>query len=239
MSDQLDFLVRNLGNFLFGVPNNRPGGLLMSLLLSVGGLIAGLLLAVAVAGGLSSRLWPVRAAVRLYARTIRGIPLVLLLLIVHRLLISVLDFRASTTSLLAALVALILYSSAYQADIIESGLRAVPSAVMEDALLLGASRRRTYLTATLPYGLRIMGPALLSQAITLFKDSSVVVILGVADLTTTARIVLGSDVSNAPYWVATYLTVGVLYFAVAFVAARAAERLHRSIGRSGLVASIG
>ena len=61
------------------------------------------------------------------------------------------------------------------------------------------------------------------RAITIFKDSSVVVVLGVADLTTTARIALGSDITNAPFWVATYLTVGLLYWIVAYGLARAAR----------------
>ncbi|MGI9645881.1 MAG: hypothetical protein ACR2O6_11295, partial [Ilumatobacteraceae bacterium] len=76
----------------------------------------------------------------------------------------------------------------------------------------------------LPYGVRVMQPALAGQAITLFKDSSVVIVLGVADLTTTARIALGSDVTNAPFWVATYLTVGAIYFVVAFTVSRVARR---------------
>lgn len=238
MSDQIDFLIGNLGNLLVGVPNNRPGGLLLSLLLSIGGLTAGFVVATAVAAGLRSRHRPVRVAARLYGRTVRGVPLVLLLLIVHRLLIGVVDLSAANTSLLAALATLVLYASAYQADIIEAGLRAVPAAVVEDATLLGATRSRAYLTVTLPYGMRIMIPALLSQAITLFKDSSVVIILGVADLTTTARIVLGSDVANAPYWVATYLTVGLLYFVVAWLASRVASRLEWSADRSGLVSTV-
>ena len=76
-------------------------------------------------------------------------------------------------------------------------------------------------TITVPYALRVMRPALVTQAITIFKDSSVVVVLGVVDLTTTARIALGSDIANAPFWVATYLTVGALYWVVAFSLAKA------------------
>lgn len=72
-----------------------------------------------------------------------------------------------------------------------------------------------------------MRPALTTQAITIFKDSSVVVVLGVSDLTTNARIALGGDVTNAPYWVATYLLVGFLYWCVAFGLARFAERRSR------------
>lgn len=238
MSEQVDFILRNLANLLFGVANNRPGGLLLSLMLSAAGLGVGFIVAVAVAGALRSRSWILGVVARVYTRTVRGIPLILLLLIVHRLLSMATGWGAATTSLVAAFATLVSYASAYQADIIEAGLRSVPRAAVEDARLLGATPTRTYLTVTLPYGSRVMGPALLSQAITLFKDSSVVVILGVADLTTTARIVLGSDVGNAPFWVATYLTVGALYFAVAFGAARLVSRLEWSVERSGLATRI-
>ena len=62
--------------------------------------------------------------------------------------------------------------------------------------------------------------------------------LGVAELTTTARIVLGSDVGNTPFWVATYLTVGLLYFVVAFAVSRLALRGERRYQAGNLVRSL-
>ena len=64
------------------------------------------------------------------------------------------------------------------------------------------------------------------------------VIIGVAELTTTARIVLGSDVGNTPFWVATYLTVGLLYFVVAFAVSRLALRGERRYQAGNLVRSL-
>lgn len=242
VSDQLRFLLDHLGDLLWGVPNNRPGGLVMTLLLSAGGLGFGLVLAIVVSGAHQSRWSPLRAVARNYIRLIRGIPLILVLLLVHRFVAISFGLASSlgsqSASLVSALIALVLYSSAYQAEIINSGLRAVPQAAIDDARLLGSSPTRRYLRVQLPFGLRVMQPAMLSQVITLFKDSSVVVVLGVADLTTTARIVLGADVANAPFWVATYLTVGGLYFVVAFGLSRLASRFEVGHRRTGLVASI-
>ena len=78
--------------------------------------------------------------------------------------------------------------------------------------------------ACLRYALRVMLPAIIGEVITLFKDSSVLLVLGVADLMTTARAALGSDVRNAVYWVPMYLTVGLMYAAVALLISRLAAR---------------
>ena len=227
MSEQIDFLVDNLPNLLFGFPGHRPGGLIMSVLLAVTGAGVGLAVAVIVGSALESRFRLVRRLAGGYVHVFRSIPLVLLLLLIHQVAGSgrVLGYR--TTTLGSAFVALVLYSSAYQADIIRTGLRSVPSGMVDWARLMGTSPWQTYRLVKLPYSLRVMLPALTGQGITLFKDTSVVIILGVAELTTTARSVLGADVANAPFWVATYLVVGLLYFAVAFVFSRFALRVER------------
>ena len=230
MADQVEFLWRNLANLLIGFPNHRPGGLLMTILLTASSLLVGLVIAVAVGSAQTSRWAPLRWLASGYCRIIRGVSLLLLLLVVHQLL-STGRLGVETSSLTSAFVTLVLYASAYQADIIASGVRAVPRLLIDDARTMGASPSRGYLRVSLPYGLRVMRPALLTQAITVFKDSSVVVVLGVADLTTTARIALGADVGNAPYWLITYLAVGFLYFVVALTLSRLVNRLDD--GRSG------
>lgn len=240
---QVGFVLEHLTDLLWGVPNNRPGGLVMTLILAVIGIGVGMVVAIAVSALQQSRWAPLRLLARSYVRVVRGVPIILVLLLVHRFVAVTFGaanaFGSQRASLLSAAVALILYSSAYQSDIITAGLRAVPSTMVEDATLLGSSRLRTYASVKIPFGLRVMRPALLSQAITLFKDSSVVVVLGVADLTTTARIVLGSDVRNAPYWVATYLTVGGLYFLVAFGLSQLTARFEANHRRMGLVTVVG
>ena len=237
MSEQLEFILRNLPNFLIGFPGHRPGGLLMSVLLAGLAICIGAVVATPVALARDGHSRLLRWMSAAYIQIVRGVPLVLLLLLVHQLLGGATAFGVDA-ALLSALVSLVLYSSAYQADIIATGVRAVPPGLVEDARLLGGSRAQVFALVRLPYGIRVMQPALTGQAITLFKDSSVVVILGVADLTTTARLALGSDVTNAPHWVATYLTVGLLYFVVAFGVSRLARRSERRLPGGALVHSL-
>ncbi|MEM8923976.1 MAG: ABC transporter permease subunit [Actinomycetota bacterium] len=234
MGDDVAFVARNLLDLLIGLPAQRPGGLLLSILLSAASLSVGFGLAVIVASLRDAPWAPVRAVGAAFVTVFRGVPLIMLLLIVHQFAAGGLAGIDGST-LRSAFVTLVLYAGAYQADIITSGLRAVPASLVEDARVLGASPLRAFLTVRLPYGLRVMGPALAGQAITLFKDSSVVVVLGVAELTTTARIVLGNDVANAPYWVATYLAVGALYLFTASGLSTLFARLTDTERHTGLV----
>jgi len=238
MADQIDFLLDSLPHLLFGFPGQRPGGLVMSILLAIVGIGVGLIVAVVVASALDARSGSLRRLAHSYVHVFRGIPLILLVLLIHQLVGSGRILGLNTTPLGSACIALILYSSAYQADIIRTGLRSVPAGMVEWARVIGSSRWQVYRLVKLPYSLRVMQPALSGQGITVFKDTSVVVIIGVAELTTTARIVLGSDVGNTPFWVGTYLTVGLLYFVVAFGVSRLALRGERHYQAGNLVRSL-
>lgn len=229
VSEQLLFVWSHLPDLLIGFPGHRPGGLLLSILLSIASVAFGFALALPLGLAHHSRLGVVRAAARFYVQVIRGIPLIVELVIVHQFLSTGRVFGIETSALGSAFVTLVLYSSAYQADVVQTGIAAVPQQLIDDARLQGAGFGTVATTVTLPYASRVMRPALTTLAITFFKDSSVVVVLGVADLTTNARIALGGDVTNAPYWVTTYLTVGFLYFITAavfsFVTARSLQRV--------------
>jgi general L-amino acid transport system permease protein len=238
MSDQVTFLFDNLLNLLIGFPGNRPGGLLISIGLAMVAVVVGFLIAVLLGLAYESKYRPMRLFAHAYVQIFRGLPLILLLLLVHSLLGYGRRQGLTITPLMSALVALTLYSSAYQAEIVRAGLRAVPSRLTESARLMGSNRWQTYTLIKLPYTWRAMLPAFTGQAISLFKDTSVVIIIGVADLMTTARIALGSDVGNAPYWVALYLVVGFFYFAVAFTLSRIAQRHEKQLQTGDLVHSL-
>jgi His/Glu/Gln/Arg/opine family amino acid ABC transporter permease subunit len=221
MADQAEFLLLNLPRLLFGFPGYRPGGLLLSILLAAAAIGFGFVIALFISSAYDSRFKALRWSAYLYIQIFRGIPVILLLLLVHQLLSA---GPSSPSPRFSAVLALTLYSSAYQAEIVRAGLKAVPAQLVESARLLGSSSRQAYLLVQLRYAGRVMLPAFTGQAISLFKDTSVVVIIGVADLMTIAQITLGGDVGNAPYWVGLYLVVGALYFSVAFGLSRLARR---------------
>jgi general L-amino acid transport system permease protein len=237
VSEQLDFLIGNLPNLLFGFPGQRPGGLLLSLLLAVVAIAIGFLPAMVIAAGRESRYRPLRWLARGYVELFRGIPLILLLLLVYQI-IGGSHFGLNLSPRMSAVVTLALYSSAYQTEILRAGLKAVPSQLVDSARLMGSSPWQLYRLIRLRYAVRVMLPAFTGQAISLFKDTSVVIIIGVAELMTVARAVLGSDIRNTPYWVSLYILVGGLYFTLAFSLSLIARRWERGRQSGDLVHSL-
>ena len=234
MADQLRFVLDSLPHLLIGFPDQRPGGLLLSVLLAAAAVIAGFVLGNGIALSQRSRLAAVRWLGRRYVDLFRGVPLVLLLLLTYQLF-GRFRWVHDIGPHQAALIALTLYSSAYQAEILRAGLQSVPDQLTASARVMGGSPWQAYRKIELRYAVRVMLPALAGQAISLFKDTSVVLIIGVADIMMVARVTLGSDVTSAPYWVALYLSVGLLYFCVAFALSRIARHWERQAEHGDLV----
>lgn len=194
----------------------------MSMLLSAFALGAGLVGAIILSLMHHSRLAPVRWLAAAWVWVVRAIPLLVQLVLVHHVVGGGRVPFIDTSVLGSALIALTAYSSVYLGDVLQAAVRAVPQQLIDADRVLGASRSQVHRLTTLPWALRTARPGFVTQMVTVFKDSSVVVVLGIADLTTNARIALGSDVGNAPYWVSLYLLVGALYFVVAWGIARLA-----------------
>lgn len=237
MSDQLRFLLENVHHLLIGFPGKQSGGLMMSILLAITGIGLGFCLAVPLALGQNSRFFTVRWLSRRFVDIFRGIPLIILLLLIFQVIGSGrFGFRLEPRG--AAIISLALYSAAYQAEIIRAGLNVLPVRLDETARLFGYRPWHRLFLVRLPYAIRTMLPALTGQAISLFKDTSVVIVVGMPELMMSARILLGNDVTNAPYWVGVYLTVGLLYFIVAFGLSKLAEKFEpQATGHQLTVAS--
>lgn len=235
MIEQIRFIIAHLPALLVGLPGQRPGGLLLSILLAIIGIGFGFLIGILAGSGYHAKWRLVRWCSRAYVELFRGLPLLLLMLLIYQL--GGMIWQWHFTARMAAIIALTLYSSAYQAEIIRAGLQSVPPHLTESARILGSSAWHGWRTIQLRYAIRVMLPALVGQAISLFKDTSVVLVIGVTDLMMVTRIVLGSKVTNAPYWVALYLVAGMLYFVVAFTLSRVARRWEKQMQTGDLVHS--
>ena len=209
---------------------------MLSLFLAVLAVAVGFCLAIPVSSAERSAWRPLRWCAIAYVEVFRGLPLILLLVLVHQGLGGV-RFGLNWSPRMSALVALALYSSAYQAEILRAGLATVPLELVESARLMGSRPRQVYILVKLRYALRVMLPAFTGQAISLFKDTSVVVVIGVAEMMTVARMALGADVTNASYWVTMYTFVGVLYFVIAFCLSRLSQRWEQRSRQPDLVHS--
>jgi general L-amino acid transport system permease protein len=193
------------------VENERWGGLILTLLLTTFGVAAAFPLGIMLALGRRSDMPVIRGLCVGYIELIRGVPLISLLFMASVMLPLFLPSGVTIDKLLRAQIAIILFAAAYLAEVIRGGLQAIPRGQYDAAHALALPYwRRTYLII-LPQALRIAVPALVNNFIALFKDTSLVLIIGLFDLLSTVKISL-----NEPAWtgfgVEAYLFASLVYF---------------------------
>lgn len=158
------------------------GGLLVTLILSVVGISVSLPMGILLALGRRSQLPVIRAICVTFIEVIRGVPLVALLFMASIMLPLFMPPGTSFDKFLRALVGVSLFASAYMAEVIRGGLQAIPSGQYEGADSLGLSYWQKTLFIILPQALKLALPGIMNTFIGLFKDTSLVYIIGMFDL---------------------------------------------------------
>ena len=213
------------------VENERWGGLTLTLLLATFGIALAFPLAVLLALGRRSRLPAIQGLCVAYIELIRGVPLISLLFMASVMLPLFLPAGMSIDKLLRAELALVLFAAAYLAEVVRGGLQAISKEQYEMADALGFKVYQKYLFVILPQALRIAVPPLVNTFIGLFKDTSLVAIIGIFDLLTTVKVSL-----NEPKWagfgIEAYLFVALVYFVFCFSMSRYSRTLELKRGDS-------
>lgn len=124
----------------------------------------------------------IKLACIIYIEFLRGIPLVVIFFTANRIVPLVFGGEVEIDNVIRAMVALTLFEAAYIAEIVRGGLQALPPGQLEAARALGLNSVQATLLITLPQALRLVIPALVGQFITMFKDTSLVAIVGLLDL---------------------------------------------------------
>jgi general L-amino acid transport system permease protein len=150
---------------------------------------------------------------------IRGVPLISILFLANTLLPLFLAGGANVDKLLRAQVALTIFASAYLAEAVRAGLRAVPYAQIEASQSLGLSSTQMLRLVILPQSLRTALPGIVNTAIGVFKDTSLVSIIGLLDLLGTVR-AAGRDPAWLGFEIEGYLFAAVIYFVFCFIMSR-------------------
>jgi len=193
------------------VENERWGGLILTLLLTTFGLAIAFPLSILVALGRRSEMPVIRALCIGYIELVRGVPLISLLFMASVMLPLFLPSGVSIDKLLRAQIAMILFATAYLAEVVRGGLQAIPRGQYEAANAIGLSYWQITLSVVLPQALRIAVPPLVNTFIGFFKDTSLVLIIGLFDLLSTIKVSL-----NDPAWagssVEAYLFSAMVYF---------------------------
>jgi len=222
-----DVVWNNFDYFLWGAyPKGPLGGLAMSILMALGGIFGafwlGLLIGVC---RLSKRVW-LRAPAMVYIEIIRGTPL--LMVIFWFYFLAPVIMGRSLPDWQSAIIALIVFTSAYIAEIVRAGVLSLPKGQMEAARGSGLSHAQTMIHIILPQALFNMIPSFVNQFVSLTKDTSLAYIIGVSELTKTATQV-NSRTMKAPFEI--FITVAALYFLVCFVLTELSRRLETKINR--------
>jgi general L-amino acid transport system permease protein len=206
------------------VSQDRWGGLPVTLILATFGLAFGFPLGILVALGRRSKLPAIRSICVLYVELIRGVPLISLLFMASVMFPLFMPDGVNIDKLLRAQIAFILYAGAYLAEVIRGGLQAVPRGQHDAADALGLSYWKKNGLIILPQAIRHVIPPLVNTFIAFFKDTSLVLIIGIFDLLTTAKTSI-IDPAWQSFSVEVYVFVALIYFVFCYAMSRYSRQL--------------
>jgi len=164
------------------VPTQLWGGLLVTMVISFVGIAVSLPLGILLALGRRSQLPVVKMLSVIFIEMVRGVPLVTVLFMASVMLPLFLPAGMTFDRLLRALVGVSLFASAYMAEVIRGGLQAIPKGQYEGADSLGLGYWQKMVLIVLPQALKLVIPGIVNTFIGLFKDTSLVYIIGMFDL---------------------------------------------------------
>lgn len=213
--------------FLPQVGTNLWGGLMLTFMLTIVGIVFSFPIGVLLALGRQSNLPIVRWFCITFIEVVRGVPLITILFMAQLMLPLFLPTGLTIDRVLRAMVGITLFSAAYLAENVRGGLQSVPPGQVEAAKALGMNPVQITTRITLPQALRAVIPALVGQFISLFKDTSLVAIVGLLDLTKNA-----DNVVAQPEYIGlrqeTYIFIAIVYFVFSYVMGYVSRRLERS-----------
>ena len=206
------------------VENERWGGLTLTLLLATFGLALAFPLSIVLAQARRSEMPLVRWLTIAYIELIRGVPLISVLFMASVLLPLFLPAGVSIDKLLRAQLAMALFAAAYLAEVVRGGLQAIPRQQEEAAQALGLTYWQRTWYVILPQALTIAIPPLVNTFIGFFKDTSLVVIIGLFDFLTTIKVSL-SEPTWTGFGVEAYLFAAFGYFLFCYPMSRYSRHL--------------
>ncbi|WP_346351563.1 amino acid ABC transporter permease [Oceanimonas sp. AH20CE76] len=164
------------------VPTHRWGGLTLTLILAVVGITAALPIGTLLALGRRSDMPIVRSLSVVFIEFWRGVPLITVLFMSSVMLPLFVPEELTLDKLVRAMIGIIFFQSAYMAEVVRGGLQAIPKGQYEAAEALGLNYWKMMVLIVLPQALKLMIPGIVNTFIALFKDTSLVLIIGLFDL---------------------------------------------------------
>jgi general L-amino acid transport system permease protein len=197
------------------IPTDKWGGLSLTLIVASVGIVAAFPIGIVLAFGRQSQLPIIRNFSIIYIEFIRGVPLISILFMASVILPLFFPEGMDFNKLLRALIGITMFQSAYIAEVIRGGLQAIPKGQYEAADSLGLSYWEKMLLVILPQALKVAIPNLVGASIALFKDTTLVLIIGLFDLLAMVHLT-GSDATWLGYETEGYVFVTFIFWFFCF-----------------------
>ena len=216
------FFVLMLGG-VFGlarVDTDRWGGLPLTILLATLSIVFAFPIALVVALGRRSSLPAISSVCTVYVELVRGVPLISVLFMASFMFPLFMPEGMTIDVLVRVLAGITLFAAAYMAEVIRGGLQAIPKGQVEAAATLGLNYWQTQRKIVLPQALAMVVPGIMNNFISIFKDTSLVTIVSLYELTGSLGLALNSDADWRPYKIEGYLFIAAIYFVFCFAMSR-------------------
>jgi len=210
------------------VSTSQWGGLMLTLVIAAVGIAGALPLGILLALGRRSKMPAIRVICVTFIEFWRGVPLITVLFMSSVMLPLFLPEGLSFDKLLRALIGVILFQSAYIAEVVRGGLQAIPKGQYEAAAAMGLGYWRTMGLVILPQALKLVIPGIVNTFIALFKDTSLVIIIGLFDLLNSIK-----QATTDPAWLGMategYVFAALVFWIFCFGMSRYSMRLERKL----------
>ncbi|MFD2262547.1 amino acid ABC transporter permease [Lacibacterium aquatile] len=206
------------------VSHEEWGGLPLTLLMSMIAIVFGYPMGIILALGRRSHLPVARAVCVAYIELIRGVPLISVLFMASFMIPLFFPEGVSIDKLLRAQIGFTLFLGAYLAEVIRGGLQAIPKGQYEAADALGLGYWTKMRKIILPQALRLVIPPMVNSFISTFKDTSLVIVIGLFDLLSAGKAAL-TDPPWRSFYIEMYVFLALIYFAFCFTMSKFSQRL--------------
>jgi len=198
--------------------------------LAVGGIVLSFPIGILLALGRRSSLPVVKLFSIIFIETVRGVPLVTILFMFSIILALFLPAESRIDRVLRALMGMVFFSAAYTAENVRGGLQAIPEGQIEAAKAVGLNNFQITMFIVLPQALRLVIPATVGQFIALFKDTTLVVIVGINDLLGIGNAVLNLNPEFVRLQMEVYLFIAIIFWVFCYFMSYASLQLEKALG---------
>lgn len=214
------------------VPTEKWGGLMLTLVVAVTGIVASFPIGVVLALGRRSQMPLVRSVCVVFIELWRGVPLITVLFMASVMLPLFLPEGTNFDKLIRALVGVTLFTAAYTAEVVRGGLQAIPKGQYEAADALGMNYFQATMLIILPQALKLVIPGIVNNSISLFKDTTLVSIVGLIDLLGAVKASTATGDWTAPSIPITgYFFAAMVFWIFTFTMSRYSQYMERRLDR--------